>query len=454
MSSALVLGYYTLTTVILSVGVLKLLLIPLALLFECRRGLLFTRSGKLSALPPGSRANAVIRPRRQTRASRHFGLTPDYKVSVIIPAYNEEVVLRACVESIVRNKGNLAEVVIVDDGSTDGTARLMHELAQEHRLVRAISQENAGKGAALNRGIAVATGEILVFVDADGIFSPVTIPWLLTGFRDGKVGAVCGDDRPVNLDRVLTKMLSVLSHLGTGVVRRALSLIHCLPVVSGNIGAFRADLVRELGGFRTDTVGEDLELTWRFYGAGYRVVFEPRAIVLAESPSTLQALWKQRVRWARGLLQSIKIHWRMHGNLRFGPFGVFLLFNFLTMVVVPLAQILVLAGLLYFIPAGLITFGGGEEATLIGRTAMVIGWIGIGVTLASVVLGIALNTAWRDLANLWTLPLWPFYATGMGLTMLAAVAFEIRGRPAKWNKLQRTGVISSGEFSAILGSRS
>ena len=454
MSSALVLSYYTLTAVILFVGVLKLGLIPLALLFECRRGLLFTRYGKLSSLPPGIPANAILRPRRRTRASRHFGQIPDYRVSVIIPAYNEEVVLRACVESIVRSKGNLAEVVIVDDGSTDGTARLMHELAQEHRLVQAISQENAGKGAALNRGIALATGEILVFVDADGIFSPVTIPWLLTGFRDVKVGAVCGDDRPVNLDRVLTKMLSVLSHLGTGVVRRALSLIHCLPVVSGNIGAFRADLVRDLGGFRTDTVGEDLELTWRFYGAGYRVAFEPRAIVLAESPSTLQALWKQRVRWARGLLQSIKMHWRMHGNPRFGPFGVFLLFNFLTMVVVPLAQILVLAGLLYFIPAGLITFGGEEEATLIGRTAMVVGWIGIGITLASVVLGIALNTAWRDLANLWTLPLWPFYATGMGLTMLAAVAFEIRGRPAKWNKLQRTGVISSGEFSAILGSGS
>ncbi|PJJ45240.1 cellulose synthase/poly-beta-1,6-N-acetylglucosamine synthase-like glycosyltransferase [Glutamicibacter mysorens] len=451
MSSSLVLGYYALTAMILCIGLLKLGLIPLALLFECRRGLFFTRYGKLSALPPGSPAKEIQRSRRPTRASRHFGQTPAYSVSVIIPAYNEEVVLRACVESILRSKGDLAEVVIIDDGSTDGTAKLMRELAQEHLLVKAISQENAGKGAALNRGIEEATGEILVFVDADGVFSPVTIAWLLTGFRDAKVGAVCGDDRPVNPDRVLTKMLSVLSHLGTGVVRRALSLMHCLPVVSGNIGAFRADLVRELGGFRTDTVGEDLELTWRFYRAGYRVSFEPRAIVLAESPSTLQALWKQRVRWARGLLQSIKIHWRMHGNPRYGPFGMFLLFNFATMVVVPLAQILVLAGLLYFIPAGLVTFGGGEEASWVGRTAMVIGWIGLGITMASVAFGIALNTAWRDLANLWTFPFWPFYATGMGFTMLAAVASEIRGRPATWNKLQRTGIISSSEFSDILG---
>ena len=97
---------------------LKLGLIPLALLFECRRGLLFTRYGKLSSLPPGIPANAILRPRRRTRASRHFGQIPGYRVSVIIPAYNEEVVLRACVESIVRSKRNLAEVVIVDDGGS------------------------------------------------------------------------------------------------------------------------------------------------------------------------------------------------------------------------------------------------------------------------------------------------------------------------------------------------
>ncbi len=455
MSSPLIVFYTAAITLILVFGTVKLAYIPLAIWFEVRRGLLFTPNGKLSTLPPGfgPQGQALLRPRgRSRRAARHFGTTPNYRVSVIVPAYNEGVVLRACVESILRSQGELAEVIIVDDGSTDDTSQVMHALAQAHPKVRAIRQQNAGKGAALNRGIDEATGDILIFVDADGIFSPVTIPWLLTGFRDAAVGAVCGDDRPVNLDRVLTRMLSVLSHMGTGMVRRSLSLLHCLPVVSGNIGAFRADLVRQLGGFRTDTVGEDLELTWRIYDAGFRVAFEPRAIVLAESPSTLRALWKQRVRWARGLLQSIKIHWRLHGNLRVGVFGPFLLFNFATMVVVPVAQLFVLLALAYLVPSGQASVINDDQLSALSQVVAVLAWVGLGITMISVVIGIVLNTAWRDLLNLWTFPLWPFYATAMGMTMAAAIIFEIRGRPAKWNKLQRTGVVSSHEFSAILGS--
>jgi cellulose synthase/poly-beta-1,6-N-acetylglucosamine synthase-like glycosyltransferase len=91
-------------------------------------------------------------------------------------------------------------------------------------------------------------------------------------------------------------------------VRRALALINCLPIVSGNIGAFRRSVIDKTGPFLEGFIGEDLELTWRVHKAGFQVNFAPLAVVLAEVPSTVKDLWKQRVRWARGLLQTIRIH--------------------------------------------------------------------------------------------------------------------------------------------------
>lgn len=428
---------------LLAMAALKLVYVPLSLWFEARPRL--TRAGRARmARGPRAALRRVHRTRKAHGGSRRrLRYRHGTLVSVIVPAYNEAVVLRPCVESILASRYPNLEVILVNDGSTDGTGALMRELAREHPAVTAVDQANAGKGAALNTGIARARGEILLFVDADGIFTPRTVEWLLVGFADASVGAVCGDDRPANPDRTLTKMLSVLSHLGTGMVRRTLSILHCLPIVSGNIGAFRADLVRAVGGFDEHTLGEDLELTWRVYGAGYRVAFQPRAIVYAESPSTVRGLWRQRVRWARGLLQTTWKHRRMVGNPTLGVFGVFLVFNTFTMILVPVLQLAILAGVFALIPAGMLLFGGTVMAVL--------GWIGLFYSCGLALLAIALNGAWRDLRYLWTIVLWPAYSTLMGAVMLVAVARELRGAPATWNKLQRTGVVTRGVSDELAG---
>jgi cellulose synthase/poly-beta-1,6-N-acetylglucosamine synthase-like glycosyltransferase len=398
--------------VILVIGLMKFAYVPLAVAFEAQQW-------------------------RRNRARQVSGWGgPRPSVSVIVPAYNEAAVLATCVRSILRSGYDDLEVVVVDDGSSDRTPEVMRRLAAEDARVVTVSQPNAGKGAALNRGVAHAHGEVLMFVDADGIFARDTIEQMLRALDEPSVGAVCGDDRPVNLDRTQTRLLSLISHVGTGIVRRALALLGCLHIVSGNIGAFPRRVVEQVGGFREDTVGEDLELTWRVRAAGYRIAFCPSALVYAESPSTVGGLWRQRVRWARGLLQTMRIHWRLVGNPRQGRFGAYLFYNALAMVVVPLLQLLALVVLpVLFLQGG---------SPIDADPAAVVAWVGLSVSVVLVLIAIALDKAWSDLRFLWTVVIWPAYSIMIAATMAYALAQEMRGRPAPWNKLDRTGVVSAG----------
>ena len=388
---------------IVAVGVVKIVLVPLSILFELRED------------------------------TRHAFATPIPRVSVVIPAYNEEVVLAACVESILRCGWGDLELVLVNDGSTDRTREVMARYA-DHPAVVLVDKPNGGKGSALNEGITVATGEVLVFADADGLFTHTTIPQLVRGFRHERVGAVCGNDMPVNLDTVVCRLLALMTHVGTGLTRRALALIGCLPIVAGNSGAFRADVVRAVGGFREDTVGEDLELTWRIQLAGYDVEFAPHAAVLAEVPSTWGALWKQRVRWGRGLLQTARIHRRHLLRLHRSPFGVYLPINVAAMVVVPVLQLTVLVVL----PVALVLGASPVATTLWG----LILWTGLLGGIAMALLGICLDRSWHHLRYLVLAPLWLPFSIFASVVMLRALHLETTGAHQAWNKLDRTGVVS------------
>lgn len=400
--------------IILVFGLVKLSYVPLALVFEATA--------------------------RRRRKKHRWSLADEHPlVSVVVPGFNEEAVIDNCVESILASDYGNFEIILVDDGSSDATPEHMSRLATEHPTVTFIRQPNQGKGAALNTGARATAGDVLMFVDADGIFSADTVDRMLEGFTDDSVGAVCGDDRPVNLNRIQTRLLTVISHVGTGLVRRALTVLRCLPIVSGNSGAFRRDVIAVTGPFETATVGEDLEMTWRIHKAGYRVNFAPRALVYAESPSTIGGLWKQRVRWARGLLQTMGIQAKMIGNPRYRAFGAYLVFNTITMVIIPVLQLLVLA----LIPVLLLT---GSSPLPEGWIA-VLAWLGLIVVIVLAVFSMALNNALKDIRHLWTVPLWPIYSVFVGLTMVWGIWLQLARRPSSWNKLHRTGIIS------ITGSR-
>jgi cellulose synthase/poly-beta-1,6-N-acetylglucosamine synthase-like glycosyltransferase len=373
--------------------------------------------------------------RRHPRGLKGTIFTERPLVSVIVPAFNEAVVIENCLRSIATSRYQRYEVICVDDGSSDDTYELMKRLAAELPRTVAVTKPNGGKGSALNTGTELARGSLVMFVDADGVFTPDTITRMIRSFDDERIGAVCGNDRPVNLDRVQTRFLSLISHLGTGLMRRAMDELHCLPIVSGNIGVFRRDVLDATGPLREDILGEDLELSWRVYQAGYRIAFAPHALVYAESPSTIGGLWKQRVRWARGLLQTTRLHPKLIGSPGHGMFGPFLAFNTVTQVVVPVMQLIGLIALIVFAASGLFS---GVPITF---WAWVV-FLGLPLSLALLLLAIGLDRAWRDLRFAWTLPIWPFYSLVMSAVMLRALWLELSGAENRWNKVDRTGTIS------------
>jgi len=232
------------------------------------------------------------------------------RVSVVVPAYNEARTIRVSVETLLESSWPDLEVIVVDDGSRDGTADQVQALADAGRI-RLIRQANAGKARALNAGIQAASGEVVVYTDADSLFLRDTVAQLVRWFAHPGIDAVCGNDAPLRTGTALQKLLAITTHIGTGYVRRALSVIRCLPIISGNLGAVRRRVLDEVGGFEP-IWGEDLEFTWRLQLAGKRIVFDPEPLVLADCPATFDGLWSQRVRWVRSYL---KIARRYRGRL-------------------------------------------------------------------------------------------------------------------------------------------
>lgn len=353
-------------------------------------------------------------------------------VSIVVPAYNEAKTIESCIRSLLCSDYEKFEIILVDDGSTDNTSEKMKHFS-DHPQVQIISQENGGKASALNHGYELSKGEIIIFADADGIFERDTIKRLIGAFVDEKIACCCGNDAPTGLQFNITKLQNLQAHVGTGYVRRALAYVNCLPIVSGNIGAFRRSVLDEIGLFKVGFIGEDLELTWRVHKAGYRVAFEPRALVRAEAPHTLKGLWNQRVRWARGFIQTMRIH---HDLLfKKSVFGFYLPINALAMLVIPLLQltsILILPILLLFMPG-----------TVSMDFLALLGWLGVGFTFFVTVFAIALDRAWGDLKYLWVIPFWIPYSLFIDAVMLWAIVLEFMGGEAKWNKVERHGMLMS-----------
>jgi cellulose synthase/poly-beta-1,6-N-acetylglucosamine synthase-like glycosyltransferase len=293
-------------------------------------------------------------------------LTPP--VSVLLPAFDEEAGIVASVTSLLALRYPTAEIIVINDGSTDGTfARLAQAFdlvpvrkaergtipcgevrgtyaSRRHPHLWVIDKENGGKADALNCGVNAARHPYVCAVDADTMLEqdsllrvakPVVDDPELVVATGGivRIANGCRIDAgrvvDIRLPSGTLAALQVIEYFRAFLIGRiGWSRLGSLLIISGAFGLFRRDLVEAVGGYATDTVGEDVELVVRLHrylrarGEPYRIEFVPDPVCWTEAPDDVGSLLRQRRRWQRGLAETLWRHRRAIGNPRYGVFGL------------------------------------------------------------------------------------------------------------------------------------
>jgi cellulose synthase/poly-beta-1,6-N-acetylglucosamine synthase-like glycosyltransferase/peptidoglycan/xylan/chitin deacetylase (PgdA/CDA1 family) len=264
--------------------------------------------------------------------------------SVLIPAFNEAKVIVQSIRRILASDYPNLEVIVIDDGSTDGTSDRVREHFADDLRVTLLAVPNGGKAKALNYGLRHARGSVVVALDADTHFASDSISKLVRWFADPEVGAVAGNAKVGNRINVITRWQALEYITSQNLERRELAALGCITVVPGAIGAWRREALERLGGFPSDTLAEDQDLTISMLRAGYKVLYDSTAIGWTEAPETLRDLAKQRFRWAFGTLQCLWKHRSVTLRPRHGMLGLVALpqtwlFQFLLSLLAPLVDV-------------------------------------------------------------------------------------------------------------------
>jgi cellulose synthase/poly-beta-1,6-N-acetylglucosamine synthase-like glycosyltransferase/peptidoglycan/xylan/chitin deacetylase (PgdA/CDA1 family)/spore germination protein YaaH len=274
-------------------------------------------------------------------------------VSILVPAHEEEDAIAETVRAALASDYAPLEVILVDDGSTDATAERALAAAAGDARLKLLRQPNRGKAAALNLALAEAKGEIVVTIDADTAVEPDGVRRLVPHFADPTVGAVAGNVKVGNRDRWITRWQALEYVTSQNLEKRAFDLLNCITVVPGALGAWRASVLREIGGLTPDTVAEDADLTIAVRRRGSRIRYEDHAIGWTQAPEDVKGLVAQRFRWTFGTLQAVWKHRDTFLRPRYGSLGLValpnvLVFQILLPVFSPLIDLLFAGSLALF----------------------------------------------------------------------------------------------------------
>jgi cellulose synthase/poly-beta-1,6-N-acetylglucosamine synthase-like glycosyltransferase/spore germination protein YaaH/peptidoglycan/xylan/chitin deacetylase (PgdA/CDA1 family) len=361
-------------------------------------------------------------------------------VSVLIPCFNEEKVIVASVARILHSNWPKLEVLVLDDGSSDATAARVREAFQDEPRVTLLTFENGGKAKALNRGLELVKGEIVVALDADTLFPPDTVPRLVRWFADPRVGAVAGNAVVGNRLNLVTRWQALEYVTAQNLERRALAALGAVTVVPGAVGAWRRSTLEALGGYPHDTLAEDQDLTIACQRAGWRVEFDSEARAYTEAPDTVAGLLKQRFRWSFGTLQCLWKHRAALFNpkqpvLGFVALPQIWLFQIVLTAASPLVDMAIIWSLIWTIYARAYH---PVEWSPDDFMRSVFYWAAfIFLDLSAGALGMALErrAPWKDLV--W-LPVQRFgYRQLMYYVVVKSIVSAVRGARVGWGKLER-----------------
>lgn len=253
------------------------------------------------------------------RARRKDNQSAPYnpKASVIVPAWNEEVGLIKTVKTILESKYRNLEIVVINDGSTDKSDSLMKEFLESYEKENRGNEskipiiykykQNEGKGKALNDGIRLSSGDIIVSIDADCVLLPDTVGNFVKHFENEKVMAAVGNVKIGNQHTVL-ETLQYLEFLFSFYFKKADSLFNTIYIIGGAAGAFRREVFEKVGMYSSENITEDIDLSVRIQKAGMRIIYAADAIVYTEAATTIKGLAAQRLRWKRGRFQTFFQH--------------------------------------------------------------------------------------------------------------------------------------------------
>jgi len=348
-------------------------------------------------------------------------------VSIIVPAYNEEVNAVNSLQNLLRCDYPNFEILFVDDGSKDSTYEKVKAAFENHPKMRIFSKPNGGKASALNYGIEHSNADYVICIDADTKLLPDAVRMLMRNFADCRVGAVAGVVKVGNEINLLTRWQSIEYISSQNFDRKGFSYLNAITVVPGAIGAFKKEALEKAGGFTVDTLAEDCDITIRILRAGYIVANEPKAISYTEAPETLKQFMKQRFRWSFGVMQTF---WKQKDalfNSKYKALGWvalpdILLFKYIVPFFTPIADFLMLVGLMT------------ENRGKIGEYYLVF------LLVDALIAGIAFAFDRENPVRLfWLIPQRLIYRWIMLVVLFRSYKRAIKGELQLWGVLKRTG---------------
>jgi cellulose synthase/poly-beta-1,6-N-acetylglucosamine synthase-like glycosyltransferase len=245
-----------------------------------------------------------------------------YSISVLVPAFNEEKTIEDTIKTIFRITYPVKEIIVINDGSTDGTKEIVEALTKKFPKLKIINKSNSGKADSVNAGIKIAKGEIVVVVDADSYPAEDSFGKMAGYFNNEKVAAVTCSCFPKNKDKFIER-LQDMEYRVIAFTRKLLGYVDAIWVTPGSLTMYRKAALKEIGGFDKDNITEDIEVAWNLAKHGYNREMCISTYVTTTVPNKFISWYKQRRRWNLGGLQCMRKYRKDY--FRHGMLGAFIL---------------------------------------------------------------------------------------------------------------------------------